>query len=463
MATEQHAVPCLGSGLVKGLESRLENGVRGKRLFAGLVGVEKATVEDVWFEDGDARPALVVAVRAWKRQQSRCGICGRRCRGYDPGRGRRRWRTLDLGTVVAFVEADAPRVRCPDHGVVVASVPWAAHGAGHTRVFDQQVSWLAVHTSKTAITQLMRVSWRTVGSIVTRVLAGAERAAAQTGLDRLDGLRRIGIDEISYRRGQKYVVVVVDHDTGRLVWAGEGRTKKTVRAFFDELGDRSGLISHVSADGADYIGQVVAERCPGAVRCADPFHVVSWATDALARVRIDAWNQARVAMRSEPVRVRGWHEDRQPLTPGRDTARQLRGSRFALVKNPEDLTEKQQTKLDWIAANDPVLWRAYQLKEALRLVFRLPPAEAPHALDGWIRWARRCRIPAFVDLQRRIARHRDQILAAIEHHVSNALVESVNTKIRLLTRIAFGFHSAQALIAIAMLSLGPHRPALPGR
>ena len=207
----------------------------------------------------------------------------------------------------------------------------------------------------------------------------------------------------------------------------------------------------------------MVERCPDAVRCADPFHVVAWATDALARVRIDAWNQARTAMRSEPARLRGWHEERQPLTPGRDSARQLRGSRTALAKNPENLTERQQTKLDWIAANHPMLWRAYQLKEALRLVFRLPPAEAPQALDGWIRWAQRCRIPAFVELQRRIARHRDQILAAIEHHMSNALVESVNTKIRLLTRIAFGFHSATALIAIAMLSLGPHRPALPGR
>ena len=208
--------------------------MRGKRLFAGLVGVEKATVEDVWFEDVGGRSAVVVAVRPWKRQQSRCGLCGRRCGRYDLGRGRRRWRTLDLGTIAAFVEADAPRVRCRDHGVVVASVPWAAHDAGHTEAFDQQVSWLAVRTSRSAVTELMRVSWRTVGSIITWVLAGAERAAALAGLDRLDGLRRIGIDEISYRRGQRYVVVVVDHDTGRLVWAGEGRTKKTVRAFFDE-------------------------------------------------------------------------------------------------------------------------------------------------------------------------------------------------------------------------------------
>jgi transposase len=259
------------------------------------------------------------------------------------------------------------------------------------------------------------------------------------------------------------VVVVVDHDTGRLVWAGEGRTKQTVRSFFDELGPgRAAQISHVSADGADYIGEVVAERCPDAVRCADPFHVVQWVNDALARVRVDAWNQARAAMRAEPAPLTGWARRHQHL-PARETVKQLRRSRFALAKNPDNLTDRQQAKLGWVAANHPILWRAYQLKEALRLVFRLPPSEAGDALDAWMTWARRCRIPAFVELQRRIRRHRDQILAAIEHHMSNALVESVNTKIRLLTRVAFGFHSAPALIAIAMLSLGPHRPALPGR
>jgi transposase len=438
--------------------------VRSKSLFGGVVGVGQATVEGVWFEESGGALAAVVAVRAWKRQRSRCGVCGRRCPGYDAGRGRRRWRTLDLGSTAAFVEADAPRVCCPEHGVVVAAVPWAAHGAGHTRVFDQQVAWLAVHTSKSAVTQLMRVAWRTVGAIIARVLTDVEAEAAATGWQPLDGLRRIGIDEVSYRRGQKYVVVVVDHDTGHLVWAGEGRTKQTVRTFFDQLGpDRSAQISHVSADGADYIGEVVAERCPDAVRCADPFHVVAWVNDALARVRIDAWNAARAAMRSEPARVRGRHEARQPATPARDTARQLRRSRFALVKNPEDLTDRQQAKLVWVAANHPMLWRAYRLKEALRSVFRLPPDAAADALQRWMSWARRCRIPAFVELQRRISRHRDQILAAIEHQMNNALVESVNTKIRLLTRVAFGFHSAQALIAIAMLSLGPHRPALPGR
>lgn len=436
--------------------------MRAASVLARMVGVERATVIDAWFEDVGRGTGLVVSVRVWKRSRSRCGRCQRPCPGYDRA-GRRRWRALDAGSVMVFVEADLVRVRCVEHGVVTAHVPWARHDVGHTREVDAQVAWLAVHTSKSAVTQLMRIGWRTVGSMLTRVLADAEQAARVAGRDRLDGLRRIGIDEISYRRGQKYVVVVVDHDTGHLVWAGEGRTKQTVRSFFDELGaDRSAQITHVSADGADYIGAVVADRCPDAVRCADPFHVVQWVNDALARVRIDAWHQARLRMRSEPAPLPGWARRHQHL-PARDSLPQLKGARFALAKNPENLTDRQHGRLDWIAANHPTLWRAYQLKENLRLIFRLPADQAAAALDAWIGWARRCRIPAFVELQRRIRRHREQILASITHQMNNALVEAVNTKIRLLTRIAFGFHSAHALIAIAMLSLGPHRPALPGR
>ena len=120
-------------------------------------------------------------------------------------------------------------------------------------------------------------------------------------------------------------------------------------------------------------------------------------------------------------------------------------------------------KLAWIVQTDPTLGLAYYLKEGLRVIFKLPLDEATEALDRWVSWARRCRIPAFVKLQKSIVNHRTAILAAIEHGLSNGRTESMNTKIRLMTRIAFGFTSPDALIALAMLSLGGHRPVLPGR
>lgn len=416
------------------------------RVWRRLLGLcDKTVLEDVEFDEG--AEVLVAHVRPKSRWRRRCGRCGRRSAGYDRGEGRRRWRGLDLGTVKVALEADAPRVACRTHGVTVAAVPWARHGAGHTREFDDTAAWLALQCSKTAVTALLRIAWRTVGSIITRV--GAEIDAT---VDRLDGLRRIGIDEVSYKRGHRYLTVVVDHDSGRLVWAQPGRDKATVRAFFDQLGEaRSAQITHVSADQADWIATVVGERCPDAVLCADPFHIVAWATEALDEVRRQAWNEARGAVTQRHA--------------GRATgkARLLKHARYALWKNPENLTVRQREKLAWVAKTDPRLHRAYLLKEGLRLVFVLKGEAGKEALDRWISWAQRCRLPSFVTLQRRIRKHRAAIDATLDHGLSQGLIESTNTKIRVLTRIAYGFKSPDALIALAMLALGGHRPVLPGR
>jgi transposase len=304
--------------------------VRAASIWPRLVRVEKTVVERVEFDEA---AGVVVHVRPWASRRSRCGVCGRRCPGYDRGSGRRRWRSLDWGTVRVFIEADAPRVSCREHGVVTAAVPWARHGAGHTVAFDAQVAWLATKCSASAVMTLMRVTWRTVGAIVARYWA---EVAEQ--VDFLDDLTRIGIDEISYKKGHRYLVVVVDHDTGRLVWAGQGRDEATVEAFFDALGpERTARITHVSADGAHWIARVLARRCPQAVACADAFHVVKWATDALDLVRRQTWNAASGRRRGGP----------QARATG--DARTIKNARWALWRNPEDLTEAQQAKLDWIA------------------------------------------------------------------------------------------------------------------
>jgi len=439
-----------------------ENGVRNTRLWRGLLGVDTRTVvEGIELDQTTASAELVVVahVRPRKSSRGRCGRCGRAAPWYDHGEGRRRWRGLDLGTLRVALEAEAPRVGCRDHGATVIAVPWARHGAGHTYGFDETVAWLAVQASKTAVCELMRIAWRTVGAVVARVWTDTERL-----VDRFAGLRRIGIDEISYKRGHRYITVVVDHDSGRLVWAAPGRDKATVRRFFDALGaERSKQITHVSADEADWIDDVVAERCPQAVRCADPFHVVKWATEALDQERRRAWNDARALARAEPGRGRGRPRADAPPRPGHERASKLKHARYALWKNPEDLTERQQAKLAWIATTDLRLYRAYLLKEGLRHVFKVKGEEGKQALDRWLAWAQRCRIDAFVELGRKIKRHRPAIDAALEHRLSQGLIESTNTKIRLITRVAFGFHSADALIALAMLALGGHRPVLPGR
>jgi transposase len=411
--------------------------VRGSRVWARLLGLGAAVVEAVHLGD---EGEVVVAVRPRWDERDRCGICRRRSPGFDLGEGRRRWRALDLGTTLAFVEADAPRVRCREHDVVVCAVPWARHGSRFTRSFEDQTAWLAVQCSRKAVAELMRIAWRTVGSI-------CERVAGDTGArrDLLAGLRWIGIDEISHRVGQRYLTVVVDHHTGRLVWAQPGRDRTTVEAFLDALGeDRCRQIELVSADMASWIAGPIAERCPHAVRCVDPFHVVQLATDALDEIRREVWNDARRAGQTA-------------------TARELKGARFALWKNPENLTRRQQAKLSAVQQTNQRLYRAYLLKEQLRQIYRVPAEHAGALLDAWLAWARRSRLEPFVKLARTIREQRPGIEAAIEHDLSNARVEAVNTQIRLITRRAFGFHSPHALIALAMLTLGGLCPPLPGR
>jgi transposase len=410
--------------------------VRGIRVWARLLGLARAVLEDVFLDDGD----VVVCVRPRARERGRCGVCRRRCPGYDWGEGRRRWRALDLGTIRAYVEAEAPRVECKRHGVIVAAVPWARHDSSFTRAYEDQTAWLAVNTSASAVAQLMRTTWRTVGAICRRV---ADEARAQRDL--FAGLKRIGVDEISVRKGHRYLTVVIDHDSGRLVWAAPGRDRKTVEKFLDVLGaERCERIELVSCDMADWITRPVAERCPNAEVCLDAFHVVKLATDALDEIRREVWNEAR---RAGEIAL----------------AKDLKGARFALWKNPENLTPRQQRKLAHIQQVNQRLYRAYLLKEQLRQIYRVDPDDAIGVLNGWLKWAWRCRLDPFVRLARTIRDQRPGIEAALRHGLSNARTEQINTQIRLITRRGFGYHSQEAVIALAMLSLGGLCPPLPAR
>jgi len=412
--------------------------MRKTKLWSFLLGVDGILVDDVTYEE-ESR-TLVVSARPKAGKRNRCAHCKRRCGKYDNGDGTRRWRGLDLGTTFAAIEAQAPRVRCPEHGVVVAAVPWARHGSWFTRDFEDQMAWMATNMSKSAISNLMRTTWRTVGKVIARV-------AKETGakVDRFANLKKIGVDEISYRKGHRYLTVVVDHDSGRLIWATPGKDEAALNAFFDKLGeDRTAKIELVSSDAAAWYTAVIQKRCPKARLCLDPFHVVKWATEALDEVRRDVWNDLRKSGRAK-------------------LAESLKRSRYALWKNPENLTPKQSIRLAEIAQVNKPLYRAYLLKEQLREVFKIKGIHGIVLFDKWRAWARRSKIAPFVELAKNIKHHRTGIVATLAEGLTNARVEAMNTKLRLITRIAFGFHSPEPMIALAMLRLGGLCPPLPGR
>lgn len=258
-------------------------------LLKKLLKIEKIVIENALFEQIDEEEILVVRARPMSREQSRCPVCGKRCPGYDSSKKRRRWRSLDFGSQRVYIEANAPRVKCVEHGVIVARIPWARYDSDYTYDFEIAVTWLTLHATAQDVSAYFRIGWHTVGSIANRVQESLEQALP----NRFDNLESIGIDETSYKKGHKYMIVVVDHTTGNLIWARKGFGKTVLTEFFKGLSvEQRDTIKHVTADGAGWITDCISLFCPNAERCIDPFHVVSWANNSVDEVRKAAVRQA---------------------------------------------------------------------------------------------------------------------------------------------------------------------------
>jgi transposase len=395
--------------------------VRVSTAFKRLLRLPGASVADVSFS-GDG---VVVSVRLRRRRRV-CGGCGQTGALEIHDRRVKRWRHLDLGASRCVIECELRRLRCPDCGVRLEAVPWARPGAAHTRDFEDVVAWLAQQMAFAPIARLLRIGWHSIGPIVARVVA--DRLDER----RLEGLVAIGVDEISYRRHHRYLTSVADHATGAIVWCSPGRNSATLQEFFDELGDRKRSIRAVSIDMSGEYQRAIRGAVPQAEICFDPFHVVRLAARATDQVRRDEWNA----------------HDRSHTPAGR----WVKGTRWSLLKAPERQTVGQLATLWEVQQTNRRLYRAFLLREELRLLYQLDdPALAPAHLDAWLAWASRSRLRPFIRLARTLRGHRDGILAAIRLGLSNGRLEGLNSKIRLISHRAFGFHSPDPLIALVYL------------
>ena len=430
-----------------------------------IAGVNQMVVENVEIETPETNPTLIICVRPTKHESSRCPICGKKCKGYDQGNGRRRWRSMDIGnSIKVYLESDSPRVWCPEHGVVTQMAPWARHGSKHTRNFEDTAVWMSLHLSRKAVAEYLRISWDTVGPMINRV-----EKEIRAGENRFDGLVRIGIDETSYKKGHKYITVVINHETNSVIWAAKGFGKEVLESFFEELTPaQRKRIQLISGDGARWIKDTVEYYCPGATFCIDPFHVVSWCEEVLDTVRKQQWNKAREKVaaekRGQAKRGRGRPKGgATEKTAAQNKAEVMKSSKYPLLMNPDHLGESYKAKLQEVLLYDKRLATAYRLKEGLRAIFHLPADEVRPALEKWRRRAWSSRIPEFVELQRKIRRHMDAIVATVTHQISNARVEATNNKIKLTIRMAYGFRNIDNLIALIYLRCGGRVIHLPGR
>ena len=400
--------------------------------FNKMLGLVGASVASVTFTP----EGIVVGLRP-KRAKHRCPCGEKTWSTYD--RSVRRWRHLDLGATRCLLEAEICRVDCRRCGRVrTEEVPWARPGARHTRDFQDVVAWLAQRVDKTTITKLLRVSWEAVAKIVIDVVAEA------IDNTRLDELYRIGVDEVSYRKGHRYLTVVADHDReGAVVWVGEGKDHSVLEAFYDELGDeRLAGLQCISLDMGGAYKLATDTKAPHLTQCVDPFHLVKLANDALDATRREVWNQFRAL---EHPRAGWWKH-----------------TRWALLKDEADLNDNQLEVLHQLRRHSSSLYRGWQLKEALRDLYRLRwPSHAPEHLDWWLCWAQRCQIPAFVKLAKTVKANRERILAAVELGLSNSKLEGLNSKVRLINHRGYGHHTAAALIAMIYLCCGGITVELP--
>lgn len=426
--------------------------VRVSTAFNTMLDIPGASVSSVRFEPS----AVVVRLRhRARRAVCPCGWKGRAF--YD--RSVRRWRHLDLGGSRLLLEAEVRRLECRRcQRVRTEAVPWARPGARHSRDLQDLVAFMAQRMDKTTITMLLRISWESAAKIVVDVVAD------QLDDARLEGIYRIGVDEVSYRKGHRYLTVVADHDRqGAVIWAKEGKDAATLEAFYDELGEtRCAQLQAVSMDMGEAYRKATDAKAGGARQCVDPFHVVKLANDAIDKARRWAWNQARQDSRAEPPRRRGRPRTGSSPPPLHAKAQWVKQTRWALLKDPGDLKDSQLSVLHQLRRERSVLYRCWQLKEALRDLFRLArPADAAMHLDWWLAWACRSRIPAFVALSTTVRANRDRILNTVELGLSNSKLEGLNSKIRLINHRGYGHHSAAALIAMIYLCCGGITVELP--
>lgn len=395
--------------------------MRATTILRRLIGVIAVWVIGCDFEDG-----LTIDVRH-RRRHCRCGVCGRKAPGYDQ-RPARRWRHLGLGRLRIWLRFAPRRVRCRTCGIRIEQVPWARQSSGFTHLFEELAAYLAQVTDKTAACKLLGINWRTIGAIVERVVA------QRLDPKRLDGLRVIGIDEFSYRKRHRYLTIVVDHEQRRVVWASKGKSSETLGKFFEELGaHRTRRLEHVTMDMAGSYIKAVRDHAPGAEIVFDRFHVQKLASDAVDTVRRSIVGKLHDA----------------------DAARSVKGTRYALLKSPWNLTRKQKDALATVQRTNKPLYRAYLLKEALAKVLDYRQAgRARHALDEWLSWASRSKLKPFIKVARTLRAHKEGVLTYIKTRFTNGIVEGINNRARMVARRAFGFHSAEALIGMIFLCCG---------
>lgn len=383
-----------------------------------------------WVEEAE-RPTIDVEVHARKNGRPICSGCGRPGPGYDrlPAR---RFEFVPLWGIAVYLVYAMRRVNCPTCGVTVERVPWAEGKCHLTTSYRWFLARWAKHLSWEEVAGMFRTTWRNVFESV--------KHAVSWGLAHreLGGIEAIGVDEIQWQRGHRYLTLVYQIEDGmkRLLWVAEERTEESLRGFFRTLSEEvRGAIRFVCSDMWQPYLNVIAEQVRQAVHVLDRFHIMKKMNGAIDEVRREEARQLA-------------EDDYEPV---------LKHSRWCLLKRPEHLTEKQTVKLAELLKYNLKTVRSYLLREDFQRFWEyVSPGWAGKFLDEWCLRTLRSRIEPMKKIVYSLREHRNLILnwSRARGTVSAGTVEGLNNKCKLTIRKAYGFRMYETIKIALFHTLG---------
>ncbi len=366
----------------------------------------------------------------------RCPICGGRevsARGHVW----RRFRSLPIGCRMTAVVLAIPRVECLKCSVVrQVKVAFADPRRSYTKAFERYVLELSRSMTIRDVGRHLNISWDLVKEIQKRDLT---RRYAKP---KLKHLRALAIDEIAVAKGHRYLTVVMDLESGAVVFVGDGKGADALKPFWKRLRPSGAKIQAVAMDMSGGYQAAVRLNLPKAKIVFDHFHVIKLFNEKLSNLRRALYRQATDVEHKEV----------------------LKGTRWLLLKNAENLDEKKDEKKrlkEALALNEP-LAIAYYMKEDLRRFWEQPGKSfATTFLDGWIRRATASGVKALQEMAKTLAAHRSGLLAYYDVMISSGPMEGTNNKIKTMKRQAYGFRDL-AFFKLKILAIHETRYALVG-
>lgn len=387
-------------------------------LFTNALGLKDPwKVTEVSFDSNDSR--LDIYIGRTKGSKVTCPVCGKECSVHDSKE--RTWRHLNFFQYKAFIHCKVPRCDCNDHGVKQVEVPWTRQGAGFTLLFEAFIMVLVKDMPVNAIAKLIGINSDSIWRIIDHYVA-----EAYDSIDFSD-VTTIGLDETSSKRGHNYITLFVDLDKSKVLYATEGKDASTIKSFKETFENHNGNVSsveNISCDMSPAFIKGVNNHFPDADITFDKFHVIKRINEAVDNVR-------REELKANDI---------------------LKSTRYIWLKNPKNLTIKQQEQMQPLSKMNLKTLRAYNIKLKLQEFYEInDKAAALSHLKKWFFWATHSRLEPMKEAAYFIKRHWDGIVKYTTTKITNGVLEGINSIIQAVKRRARGYGTTKHFISMVYL------------